>query len=190
STETHSATVEAMEEKLITVDGHIIPLNKPFFVMATQNLIEYEGTYPLPEAQLDRFILKLQMGYPKAEEEMDMLERTSQGHPLESISPVMNKEELIAIQEDARAVYVDENVRRYIINLVTATRTYSSIYLGVSPRGSIALMKAAKAYAYIHGRDYVLPDDVKYLAGYVLPHRILLTAEAKYDGMTSEKIIQ
>lgn len=190
SPKTQSALLEAMEEKNVTVDGNTIPLKQPFFVMATQNPIEYEGTYPLPEAQLDRFILKLKMGYPSPEQELQMLERTSKNHPIEAISAVVNKEELISIQEEVKGIYIDKNVQTYIINLVAGTRDNSNIFLGVSPRGSIALMKAAKAYAYIDGRDYVLPDDVKYLAPFVLGHRIILDSEAKYDGMTSGKVIE
>ncbi|SFE25119.1 MoxR-like ATPase [Lentibacillus persicus] len=190
SPKTQSALLEGMEENNVTVDGNTIPLKKPFFVMATQNPIEYEGTYPLPEAQLDRFILKMKMGYPTAEQEMNMLERTSKSHPIDSISAVMDREELIAVQEAIKDVYIDWSVQRYIINLVTATREDSAVYLGVSPRGSIALMKTAKAYAYVQGRDYVLPDDVKYLAPYVLAHRLILNAEAKYDGLTPDSVIE
>ncbi|MFD1360878.1 AAA family ATPase [Lentibacillus salinarum] len=190
SPKTQSALLEGMEESNVTVDGNTIKLKKPFFVMATQNPIEYEGTYPLPEAQLDRFILKMKMGYPSAEQEMQMLERTSQNHPIESLSAVMDKDALVALQEEVKNVYIDQNVRQYIIKLVNGTRHDRSIYLGVSPRGSIALMKAAKAYAFIHGRDYVLPDDVKYLAPFILAHRIILNAEAMYDGLTSDLVIQ
>jgi MoxR-like ATPase len=179
-----------MEEKNVTVDGRTIPLNQPFFVMATQNPIEYEGTYPLPEAQLDRFLLKLKMGYPTFAEELEMLEITAKDHPIEQIEAVMTKEELIGVQEEVKEVYIDKNVQQYIINLVSGTRSHPSIHLGVSPRGSIALMKAAKAYAYIIGRDYVLPDDVKYLAPHVLIHRLILTNEANYDGQTAEGIIE
>lgn len=189
SPKTQSALLEGMEEKSVTVDGHTISLAQPFFVMATQNPIEYEGTYPLPEAQLDRFLLKLKMGYPSYDNELEMLERTSMEHPIEKISAVMNREELVSVQEAVKDVYIDKNVQKYIINLVTATRKHPSIYLGVSPRGSIALMRAAKALAYIYGRDYVLPDDVKYLAPYVLSHRIILTSEGKYEGKTSEDVI-
>ncbi len=189
SPKTQSALLEGMEEKNVTIDGNTIPLKQPFFVMATQNPIEYEGTYPLPEAQLDRFILKLKMGYPSAEQELRMLELTSKDHPIETISAVINREELLSIQEEVKDIYIDRNVQQYIINLVTGTRNNEAIYLGVSPRGSISLMKAAKAYAYIHGRDYVLPDDVKYLAPFVLAHRVILTSEAKYDGLTSDGVI-
>ncbi|HLR75902.1 MAG TPA: MoxR family ATPase [Virgibacillus sp.] len=189
SPKTQASLLEGMEEQSVTVDGTTMPLNKPFFVMATQNPIEYEGTYPLPEAQLDRFILKLNMGYPTFEEELEILQRTSRVHPIEDITAVMTKEELIGIQKDVKEVYIDENVKRYILKLVSLTRKNPSIFLGVSPRGSIALMRAAKAYAYIMGRDYVLPDDVKYLAPYVLAHRIILTAEARYDGLTNERLV-
>ncbi|WP_077324433.1 AAA family ATPase [Virgibacillus siamensis] len=190
SPKTQSALLEGMEEKNVTVDGNTIPLKRPFFVMATQNPIEYEGTYPLPEAQLDRFILKLNMGYPTPEQELLMLDLTSKQHPIESISAVMTRDELVSIQEEVQHTYIDQNVQQYIINLVQKTRHNKSIYLGVSPRGSIALMKAAKAYAYMQGRDYVLPDDVKYLAPYVLSHRIILNSEAKYSGLTSDQVIQ
>lgn len=189
SPKTQASLLEGMEEQSVTVDGTTMALNKPFFVMATQNPIEYEGTYPLPEAQLDRFILKLNMGYPTFEEELEILQRTSRVHPIEDITAVMTKEELIGIQKDVKEVYIDENVKRYILKLVSLTRKNPSIFLGVSPRGSIALMRAAKAYAYIMGRDYVLPDDVKYLAPYVLAHRIILTAEARYDGLTNERLV-
>jgi MoxR-like ATPase len=190
SPKTQSALLEGMEEKSVTVDGKTIPLQRPFFVMATQNPIEYEGTYPLPEAQLDRFLLKLTMGYPSLRDELEMLERTSKLHPIETISPVMTKEELVTVQEEVRNVYMETNVQQYIVNLVRETRNHNSIFLGVSPRGSIALMKAAKAYAFIKGRDFVLPDDVKYLAPFVLTHRIILTSEAKYDGKTARQIVE
>ncbi|WP_289889741.1 AAA family ATPase [Virgibacillus pantothenticus] len=189
SPKTQSALLEAMEENHVTVDGRTIPLARPFFVMATQNPIEYEGTYPLPEAQLDRFILKLNMGYPTFAEEMEMLTRTSHDHPIETIESVLTKEALEQIQDEVKQVYMDKNVQHYIIDLVTSTRNHPQVYLGVSPRGSIALMKAAKAYAYISGRDYVLPDDVKYLAPYVLAHRVILHSEAKYSGKTVNDVI-
>jgi len=189
SPKTQSSLLEGMEEKSVTVDGKTIRLKKPFFVMATQNPIEYEGTYPLPEAQLDRFILKLNMGYPSMQDELEMLERTSKYHPIDTISSVMTKEELVSIQDEVNDVYVDQNIQQYIINLVKATRENENIFLGVSPRGSIALMSVAKAYAYIYGRDYVIPDDVKYLSPFVLGHRIILNSRAQYEGHTNEKII-
>lgn len=190
SPKTQSSLLEGMEEKRVTVDGNTISLKRPFFVMATQNPIEYEGTYSLPEAQLDRFLLKLKMGYPTPDEEVAMLERTTISHPVDQITPVMTKEQLIEAQEEVASVYVDESIQRYIVHLATATRSHPAIYLGSSPRASISLMKAAKAYAYIHARDYVLPDDVKYLSPYVLAHRVLLTSEAQYDGMTSDQVVQ
>jgi MoxR-like ATPase len=189
SPKTQSSLLEAMEEKNITVDGNTIPLQKPFFVMATQNPIEYEGTYPLPEAQLDRFILKLRMGYPTFMEELEILERTSRNHPIEGIQAVMTKDELIQVQHEVKEVYIDKSIQEYIVHLVTKTREDVATYLGVSPRGSIALMKAAKAFAYIYGRDYVLPDDVKFLVPFVFGHRIILSSEARYEGMTSEEVI-
>lgn len=189
SPKTQSSLLEGMEEMSVTVDGITMTLPEPFFVMATQNPIEYEGTYPLPEAQLDRFILKLKMGYPLIEDEIDMLDRVMESNPIDKITAVMSKEELISIREEVKRVYVARSIQRYIIDLITTTRNHPSIYLGVSPRGSIALMKASKAYAYVQGRDYVLPDDVKYLAEYVLSHRIILTAEAHYEKIASEEII-
>lgn len=189
SPKTQSSLLEGMEEKNVTVDGMTLPLGQPFFVMATQNPIEHEGTYPLPEAQLDRFILKLKMGYPTYEDELEMLKLTSGSHSLETITAVMTIEELVHIQEAVKEVYIAENIQRYIINLVTLSREHLLIYLGVSPRGSIALMNAAKALAYILGRDYVIPDDVKYLAPFVLSHRIMLTPEASYEGQTGEEVI-
>ncbi|GGC98216.1 hypothetical protein GCM10007216_31240 [Thalassobacillus devorans] len=190
SPKTQSALLEGMEESSITVEGSPVPLKEPFFVMATQNPIEYEGTYPLPEAQLDRFLLKLNMGYPTAQEEREMLSRTSGDHPLTKIRDVMTKDELLDIQNSVKEVYVDDTIRHYIVDVVAATRDHDSVYLGVSPRGSISLMRAAKAYAFIQDRDYVIPDDIKYLAPFVMPHRIILTSEAKFEGYTAEGITQ
>ncbi len=190
SPKTQSALLEAMEEKNVTVDGETIPLPKPFFVMATQNPIEYEGTYPLPEAQLDRFLMKISMGYPTFLEELELLERNSQNSPIEEIGVVLSREDLLEIQQKVKTVYVDKTIQQYIIHLVSQTREHPLIYLGVSPRGSLALMKAAKALAYINGRDYVIPDDVKFLAPYIMGHRILLTSEARYDGETNDSVIE
>lgn len=189
SPKTQSSLLEGMEENSVTIDGQTTSLKDPFFVMATQNPIEYEGTYPLPEAQLDRFILRLQMGYPELEDELEMLQRISHDHPIDKVEAVMTKDEVVAIQKDVKDVHIAENIQRYILGIVTSTRKHQSVFLGVSPRGSIALMKVAKAYAYIFGRDYVIPDDVKYLAPFVLSHRILLTTEAKYNGMKSLDIL-
>lgn len=190
SPKTQSALLEGMEENNVTVDGKTMPLQDPFFVMATQNPLEYEGTHPLPEAQLDRFILKLTMGYPSADEELTMLMQTDKGHPIDQLKPVISKQDVIHIQAEVQNVYIDKNIQQYIIQLVAKTRNHQAIYLGVSPRGSIALMKTAKALAYLEGRDYVIPDDVKYLAPYVLSHRLILTQEATYEGKTSLDLMQ
>ncbi|WP_082235226.1 AAA family ATPase [Halobacillus massiliensis] len=189
SPKTQSALLEGMEETSITVEGEALPLKSPFFVMATQNPIEYEGTYPLPEAQLDRFLLKLRMGYPTPQEEMQMLTRTSGSHPIEEVGAVLSRDELVDLQKQASEVYVDQTVNQYIVSLVTGSRNHPGVYLGASPRGAIALMKAAKSYAFIRDRDYVLPDDVKYLAPYVLSHRLILTSEARFEGTTPESVI-
>lgn len=190
SPKTQSALLESMEEASVTIDGETLQIKKPFFVMATQNPIEYEGTYPLPEAQLDRFLLKIQMGYPTAQEEVEVLRRTANSEPIAHLTPVITLEELLALQEEVRNVYVEDSVKSYIVQLARATRNVSEIYLGVSPRASVALMKASQAYAKIQGRDYVKPDDVQYLAPFVFGHRIILKPEARYEGVTTEGVIQ
>ncbi|MGP4082624.1 AAA family ATPase [Pseudalkalibacillus sp. R45] len=190
SPKTQSALLEAMEEQSITVDGFTHHLPKPFFVMATQNPIEYEGTYPLPEAQLDRFLLKINMGYPSANEELQVLTRNEREHPIDDLKPVLQLDDLLELQQQVKAVYVEETVKQYIIDMVIRTRKHSGIHLGVSPRGSLALMKTAQAYALLLNRDYVVPDDVKYLAPHVLCHRIILKPEARFDGYTPEKIVE
>jgi MoxR-like ATPase len=189
SPKTQSALLEAMEEGSITVDGVTRALPRPFFVMATQNPIEYEGTYPLPEAQLDRFLLKLNMGYPSAEEEVEILSRVEKVSPIEEIRPVMALDELLELQQKVAEVYVSDPIKRYIVDIVQRSRSNASVYLGVSPRGSVALMKAAQAYAFLHGREFVIPDDVQFLAPYVLPHRMIMKSEAKFDGLTAEAIV-
>ncbi|MBS4216657.1 MULTISPECIES: AAA family ATPase [Neobacillus] len=189
SPKTQSALLEGMEEASVTIDGVTHKLQKPFFVMATQNPIEYEGTYPLPEAQLDRFLLKMKMGYPDIHEEIEVLNRAQKVPPIEDLQPVIDLEGLRALQQEVKEVFVDDTIKRYIVDIVNRTRGYGSVYLGASPRGSIALMKAAQAYAFIFGRDYVLPDDIQYLAPYVLSHRIILKSEAKFEGITSEEVV-
>jgi len=189
SPKTQSALLEAMEEASVTIDGITHYLDKPFFVMATQNPIEYEGTYPLPEAQLDRFLLKMKMGYPDHLEEMEILNRAEKVSPIEKLNPVIHLDGLRDLQLEVKEVFVDETIKRYIVELVNRTRGHNRIYLGASPRGSIALMKAAQAYAFIYGRKYVLPDDIQYLAPFVLSHRIILKSEAKFEGITAEDII-
>ncbi|GAA0460313.1 MoxR family ATPase [Alkalibacillus silvisoli] len=190
SPKTQSALLESMEEKHITVDGVTMELNNPFFVLATQNPIEYEGTYPLPEAQLDRFLLKLKMGYPVKQEEITMLNRTTNVHPIETLTPVMTREELLEKQSQVQGIHVSDSVKKYIVEIVSNTRKNPLIQLGASPRASIALMKASQAYAFIQGRDYTLPDDVKYMAPHVLAHRLLLTSEAKFEGKTDKQILE
>ncbi|MCI3197580.1 MoxR family ATPase [Bacillus sp. HU-1818] len=190
SPKTQSALLEAMEEGSVTVDGKTMPLAEPFLVMATQNPVEYEGTYPLPEAQLDRFLFKLRMGYPSVEEELEVLALQEKSHPIETMEPVITKEQFVRLQQEVQHVQVDASIKAYIVDLTHKTRQHPSVYLGVSPRGSIALMKAAQAYALMHNRDYVIPDDIQYLAPYSLPHRMILHSEAKFEGMQSEAVIR
>ncbi|MDE3840784.1 AAA family ATPase [Bacillus methanolicus] len=189
SPKTQSALLEGMEEGSVTIDGVTRKLEKPFFVMATQNPIEYEGTYPLPEAQLDRFLLKMKMGYPEIDEEMEVLNRAEKIPPIEELQPVISLEELRELQNQIKNVYVDQTIKRYIVDIANGTRSHSSVYLGASPRGSIALMKAAQSYAFMYGRDYVIPDDIQYLAPYVFAHRIILKSEAKFEGISAEEIV-
>jgi MoxR-like ATPase len=157
--------------------------------MATQNPIEYEGTYPLPEAQLDRFLLKLKMGYPSRDDEIEVLRRAEGIRPIEALTAVVTIDELKALQQEVKTVHVDELVKSYIVELARATREHQYVYLGASPRGSIALMKASQAYALLKGRRYVTPDDVQFLAPFVFAHRIILKPEARYEGITPEEII-
>ena len=190
SPKTQSSLLEAMEEASVTIDGVTMPIPKPFFVMATQNPIEYEGTYPLPEAQLDRFLLRVKMGYPSPKEEMEVLNRAQLTTPIEDLQSVITLEEVLALQEEAKTIKVDETIRSYIVDLARQTRIDPYVYLGVSPRGSIALMKASQAYAMLKGRDYVTPDDVQYLAKFVFGHRVMLRSEARYDGITTDEITE
>ncbi|MCJ7842645.1 MoxR family ATPase [Lederbergia sp. NSJ-179] len=189
SPKTQSALLEGMEEKSVTIDGTTLQLKSPFFVMATQNPIEYEGTYPLPEAQLDRFLLKMKMGYPDHSEEVEVLTRAQKNTPIETLEPVISLEDLLEMQQSVKEVYVEEGLKYYIVELARQTRKHADVYLGASPRASIALMKAAQAYAFIAGRDFVLPDDIQYLTPYVFSHRIILKAEAKYQGTRSEDVL-
>jgi MoxR-like ATPase len=184
-----SALLEAMEEKQVTVDGvtHRMPI--PFHVLATQNPVEYEGTFPLPEAQLDRFLLRLDIGYPSKEQEIAIMENQQYIHPIEQISPVVDTADVLLLQETAKKVYVDDLVKQYIVALVEATRRHPSIYLGASPRGSRALFRASQARALLHGREYVLPDDVKALAGPALAHRTLLSSMGQSHGKNGREAI-
>jgi MoxR-like ATPase len=186
---TQSALLEAMQERTVTIDGETRPLPRPFLVLATQNPVELEGTFPLPEAQLDRFLLRLSMGYPSQEEEEEILLRYEHGSPLGEIAPVLPAEELRRLQAEVRSVGVAPVVRRYLVELVRATRHHPDVELGASPRGSLALYQTAQARAAIHGRTFVLPDDVKALAEPVLNHRLMLSAEARLRGRGPATII-
>jgi MoxR-like ATPase len=187
---TQASLLEAMEERQITVDGITHPLPKPFMVLATQNPIEYEGTFPLPEAQLDRFLLRVRLGYPNASEEMKILGEQQLRHPIESLKPVVKVEELLAAIDGIRQVYVSPAIQRYIIDLVGRTRQSGDVYLGASPRGSLALFRAGQARAALNGRDYVLPDDIKALAVAVLGHRIIVSPAARLRELSADRIVQ
>ena len=190
SPKTQSALLEGMEESSVTVDGETLAIPKPFFVMATQNPIEHEGTYPLPEAQLDRFIMKLKMGYPTVSEEVQVLNSLEHNVPIEELETVISLAELTAIQKEVRAVHVSDVLKTYIVELATRTRNDPYVYLGASPRASIALMRAAQAYSLMKGRDFVMPDDIQYLAPFVFSHRIILKPEARYEGMQAQEILK
>ncbi|SDH78175.1 MoxR-like ATPase [Alteribacillus persepolensis] len=190
SPKTQSALLEALEENHVTVDGKTRALQDLFFVMATQNPVEYSGTYPLPEAQLDRFLLKLKMGYPSYEEELEILNRTAKHHPIDDLQAVLALEDIYLMHKEVHHVHVEDTIQQYILSVVTETRTHRDIHLGVSPRGTIALMKAAQAYAYVKERDYVIPDDVKYLAPFVLSHRLLLRSDIQMTEKSGETIIK
>ncbi len=177
-----SALLEAMEEKQLTVDGVTRRMPSPFHVFATQNPIEYEGTFPLPEAQLDRFLLRINIGYPSLTEEIAIVERQQYVHPIEQIGPVVEASDVLMLQETVKKIYVDDLVKQYIVALVDATRHHAAIYLGASPRGSLAIYRTAQARALLKGRDFVLPDDVKVLAGPALAHRSLLSGMSQARG--------
>lgn len=173
SPKTQSALLESMDERRFTVDGVPYTLPRPFLVLATQNPVEFEGTFPLPESQLDRFLVSLQLGYPRRSEELRMLVTQEQAHPLEALCAVSTVDELLSLQQDRREVYVDDLVREYILDLVESTRNHPEIRLGASPRATLALFQTAQAWALLHGRGFVLPDDVKAVAGSVLRHRVV-----------------
>jgi MoxR-like ATPase len=187
---TQSALLEAMQERQVTVDGVTRSLPRPFLVLATQNPIEYEGTFPLPEAQLDRFALRITLGYPAAADEKAILKRLIGAHPIDTIRPVAEPGDLTVLQQRIWGVHVDETLYDYIVSLSEATREHPDLALGVSPRGSLALFKCAQAYAAIDGRDFVRPDDVKILVPYVFPHRIILKPDAELRGQTPGGIIR
>ena len=187
---TQSALLEAMEERQVTVDGTTYPTPKPFLVLATQNPIEYEGTFPLPEAQLDRFMLRIRLGYPGRDEEIEILDRQQHQHPINSLQQVVDVDELRAAQEAVKDIYVDQLVKEYIINIVRQTREHPDVYLGSSSRGALAIYRLGQARAALLGRDYVLPDDVKALAGPALGHRIIVGPAARIKDIEPEQIVQ
>jgi MoxR-like ATPase len=186
---TQSALLEAMEERHMTVDGTTRPLPQPFMVIATQNPIEYEGTFPLPEAQLDRFMLRLRMGYPEPMDEMLILDEQKRAHPVDGLQPVADENGVLQMQRAVREVYVDPAISDYIVRLVSATRSHPDVYLGASPRGSLALYRASQAFAALTGRDYVIPDDVKALAEAALAHRVILKTAASIRGVDSRSVV-
>lgn len=186
---TQSALLEAMEERQVTVDGVTHPLPAPFLVMATQNPIEYEGTFPLPEAQLDRFLLRIRLGYPALEDEIKILGEQQYQHPIQTLEPVLSQEELLEMQEAVKSVFISPAVKRYIVELSRATRENDDVYLGASPRGSLGLARASQVRAAMQGRDYVLPDDVKALAESILAHRIVINPAARLKNLTSSQIV-
>ena len=187
---TQSALLEAMEERQVTVDGVTHPTPQPFMVMATQNPIEYEGTFPLPEAQLDRFLIRLELGYPAAHDEVAMMDRQLHSHPLVELEQVCGAEEVAALQDAVHSVFVDVLIKQYIVALTDATRNHDSVYLGASPRGSLALQRLGQARALLDGRDFVLPDDIGALAYPALGHRLILNAQARVKGLTAAQVVE
>jgi MoxR-like ATPase len=187
---TQSALLEAMEERQLTVDGVTYPLERPFLVLATQNPIEYEGTFPLPEAQLDRFMLRIHLGYPNSQDEITMLDSQQFTHPVTRIEQVVPTEELMAAQEQIKGVHISDLIKEYIVSLVNVTRKHPDVYLGASPRGSLALYKTGQARAAIVGRDYVIPDDIKALAIETLAHRLIISPSARIKNVDPRAVVQ
>jgi MoxR-like ATPase len=186
---TQSALLEAMAERRVTVDGQTYNLKPPFLVVATQNPIDHEGTFPLPEAQLDRFLIRLSLGYPGAEEESKMLQRLQHGHPIDELNPIVSAAEVVACQDAIREVFVDDKIRRYLLSIVLKTREHEDVHLGGSPRASIALFRTGQALAAISGRNFVLPDDIKRMAAPVLGHRLILKPESRLRKVTPASVI-
>ena len=187
---TQSALLEAMEERQLTVDGVTYPLERPFLVLATQNPIEYEGTFPLPEAQLDRFMLRIHLGYPSTQDEITMLDGQQFTHPVTRIDQVVPTEELMAAQEQIKSIHISDLIKEYIVSLVNVTRKHPDVYLGASPRGSLALYKTGQARAAILGRDYVIPDDIKALAIETLAHRLIISPSARIKNVDPRAVVQ
>ncbi|MCI0843996.1 MAG: MoxR family ATPase, partial [Chloroflexi bacterium] len=186
---TQSALLEAMEELQVSVDGVTRQLERPFIVMATQNPIEYEGTFPLPEAQLDRFLMRISLGYPSFSEELAVIEQQEQTHPIDGLQAVASPEDVIGLQNAAKNVYVDSTVREYIVTLIKATRDHEDVSLGASPRASLGLFRASRGLAIMRDRDYVIPDDVKELAHAVLCHRLILSPSARMRGLQTAQVV-
>ncbi|MFN2244883.1 MAG: AAA family ATPase [Anaerolineae bacterium] len=186
---TQSALLEAMQERQVTVDVDTMALPRPFLVLATQNPIELEGTFPLPEAQIDRFLMRVALGYPSKEDENAILLRYERHDPLDTLEPVMQADDLLAMQEQVKTVLVEESVREYMVDVVRATRDHDAVELGVSPRGTLALYRTAQALAALRGRAFVIPDDVKYLAPWVLTHRIIISPQTRLRGRRPEEVM-
>ncbi|HEX6382035.1 MAG TPA: MoxR family ATPase, partial [Acidimicrobiia bacterium] len=190
SPKTQSALLEAMEERQVTVDVVTHDLDRPFMVIATQNPIEYEGTYPLPEAQLDRFLMRIKVGYPDRAAGIDILETHGAVEPVDNLAPVLSAADVVKLQEAVTSIYVAPSLKGYIIDVAEATRHERDLVLGVSPRGALALQRASRAYAAAAGRDYVIPDDLKLLAGNVLEHRLILSPEAQLRGGSASDVLE
>jgi MoxR-like ATPase len=187
---TQSALLECMEERQVTVDGTTYPMARPFLVLATQNPIEYEGTFPLPEAQLDRFMMRISLGYPDPEDEITMMDSQQYVHPVEEIGQVVDDEQLLEVQGTIKDIYIDDSVKEYIVAVVGETRKHPDVYLGASPRGSLALYKTGQARAAILGRDYVIPDDIKALAQVTLAHRLIISPSARIKNVDPKAVVE
>ena len=187
---TQSALLEAMEERQVTVDGVTYIMERPFLVLATQNPIEYEGTFPLPEAQIDRFMMRLSLGYPSPADEMNILESQREHHPVQDIGQIVSAEDLVVAQAAVKQVYVDDLIKEYIVELAGATRHHPDIYLGVSPRGSLALFRGSRALAALEGRTYVIPDDVKALLEATFAHRLIISPSARIKNVEARAVVQ
>jgi MoxR-like ATPase len=187
---TQSALLESMDERQVTVDGTTYPMDQPFLVLATQNPIEYEGTFPLPEAQLDRFMLRINMGYPDKQSEIAILGAQQFAHPITALAQVVSQRELLDAQEAVKQIYADDSIKEYIVNLTTATRSHPDVYLGASPRGSLALYRTSQALASIRQRDYIIPDDVKYLAEPTMAHRLIISPAARIKNVDPKEVVE
>jgi MoxR-like ATPase len=187
---TQSALLEAMEERQATVDGVTHRMPRPFMVLATQNPIEYEGTFPLPEAQLDRFLVRIRLGYPSATDEVIIMDRQQMVHPIDELEQVTEPNEILRLQEAVKAIYVDPLIKQYIVSLVASTRSHEASYLGASPRGSLALYRTSQALALLLGRDFVIPDDIKALALATLSHRVIVSPAARVKSISAENIVE